>query len=71
MKFYCVVLADCADKTPGCVDINHTPSYGLDKEGRAQVSRERLVVVSVDINHTPLMGLTKRAEPRLVEKDWL
>jgi hypothetical protein len=30
-------LVDCGDRTPGCVDINHTPSYGLDKSGRAEV----------------------------------
>jgi len=50
-------IEDCDNRTPGCIDSMHTPSYDLDKEGRAQVCRlvTCLAYNSPDVPYCPLL----------------
>jgi len=50
-------LQDCVDRTPGCVDSNHTPTFDLNKDAKAQVCRlvTCLPYNSPDIPFCPLL----------------
>jgi len=50
-------IKECTERTPGCVDSVHTPSYGLQAEERTQVYRLVTCVAytSPDVPYSPLL----------------